>query len=89
MFGIFVAPAKFEGGLIRAAAAVRPMRLARRPTRAPGRCGASAPCRRPGGAVSVVASGLGPEPLSGHYHIPLFRGADKSSLSDPAVLIQK
>ena len=40
--------------------------------------------RRPGGAVSVVASGL-----AGHYHIPHFRGADKPSLSDPAVLIQK
>ena len=45
--------------------------------------------RRPGDAVSVVASGLGPGPLSGHYHILLFRGADKSSLSDPAVLTQE
>ena len=39
--------------------------------------------------MSVVASGLSPGPSAGHYHIPLFRGADKSSLSDPAVLIQK
>ncbi len=39
--------------------------------------------------MSVAASGLGPGPLSGHYHIPLFRGADKSSLSDPAVLTQE
>ena len=48
-----------------------------------------APVRRPGRAVSVVASGLGPGPSSGHYHIRHFRGADKSSLSDPAVLTQK
>ena len=96
VFGILAALAEF-GRLIRAAAAVRPIRLARRPTRAPGRVAPAhhelldlAPVvRRPGGAVSVVASGLGPGPSSGHHHIPYFRGADKSSLSDPAVLTQE
>ena len=39
--------------------------------------------------MSVVASVRDPGPLSGHYHIPNFRGADKSSLSDPAVLTRK
>ena len=39
--------------------------------------------------MSVAASGLRPGPLSRHYHILLFRGADKSSLSDPAVLTQE
>ncbi len=33
--------------------------------------------------------GTGPRAIVGHYHIRHFRGADKSSLSDPAVLTQK
>ena len=37
--------------------------------------------------------GLASRPRSGasleHYHILFFRGADKSSLSDPAVLTRK
>ena len=39
--------------------------------------------------MSVVTSGLRPGPALGRYHIPYFRGADKSSLSDPAVLTRK
>ncbi len=39
--------------------------------------------------MSVTASELRPGPPSAHHHIPNFRGADKSSLSDPAVLTQE
>ena len=40
--------------------------------------------------VTMAASGLRPRPSSGHWHVlPHFRGAEKSSLSDPAVLTQK
>ena len=40
--------------------------------------------------VSMAASGRRPRPSSEHWHVlPHFRGAEKSSLSDPAVLTQK
>ena len=91
VFGIFAALA--EGELIRAVTAVRPMRLARRPL---ARRDVVAPAHHelldPGGGRRPfrrcgVDGHLGTAP--GHYHIPNFRGAEKSSLSDPAVLTRK
>ena len=45
--------------------------------------------RRPGGAVSVVASGLRPGRRWSITAFSHFRRADKSSLSDPAVPTRK
>ena len=95
VFGIFAAPAEFEGGRSGPRPPSGPCASRDAPARrdvvppAHHELLDLAPVRRPGGAVPVAASGPGPGPSAGHYHIPYFRGADKSSLSDPAVLPQE
>ena len=45
--------------------------------------------RRPGGCGVDGRLGTAPGASLEHYHILFFRRADKSSLSDPAVLTRK